>query len=130
MTEEKLSERQKDIIALYDENYTQKDIAERLSLSLGQVAGVLRKLKERGIVNPKKAPNRKSPKKVEAKKSQAPKVVPISKILLRDAGEDHCRWPIGHPREGGKMQICGNLVNSGDSYCPEHRARSFHPTFT
>lgn len=53
--------------------------------------------------------------------------IPISqRKALVDLEPEHCRWPIGDPREPD-FSFCGGLKVIGLSYCAHHAARAYQP---
>jgi GcrA cell cycle regulator len=59
------------------------------------------------------------PEPVPAPHPRAPFGQPV---LLIDLRAEHCRWPLGDPRE---MLFCGQVNNGTSSYCEAHAKRAY-----
>ncbi len=52
--------------------------------------------------------------------------IPIVGVSFDELGPQHCRWPIGDPREED-FHFCGRQKSHGISYCDRHAQKAFQP---
>jgi GcrA cell cycle regulator len=55
---------------------------------------------------------------------------PIGGVTLFAARENHCRWPLGDPRDLETFRFCGAAKFGEASYCRAHAALAFRPAAT
>jgi GcrA cell cycle regulator len=108
--------------------------------SRNAVLGKVHRLGEKGGFKPRKSPQlprrAATPKPVAkpAAKPVAAKPDPVrldvmvppappakGKVTLETVGYRQCRFPMGDPRQGADMPMCGQKTEEGRSYCDAHR---------
>jgi hypothetical protein len=94
---------------------------------LGDLGGVQARAKPRAprrAVAPKPAPKRPAVKRepVERDDLIPPAPTPLKgKVTLETVGNRQCRFPMGDPRQGSQMPMCGQKTEEGRPYCDAHR---------
>ena len=94
---------------------------------LGDLGGVQARAKPkapRRAVAPKPAPKRPAVKRepVERDEMVQPAPAPLrGTVTLETVGYRQCRYPMGDPRKGAAMPMCGHKTDEGRSYCDAHR---------
>ena len=94
---------------------------------LGALGGVQARAKPkapRRAVAPKPEPKRPAIKRepVERDEMVQPEPAPLrGTVTLETVGHRQCRYPMGDPRKGAAMPMCGHKTDEGRSYCDAHR---------
>lgn len=149
-----LTDRENQLVELWNRNFSQSEIAREMGVSLGSVSGLAMRLKTRGVIQHKTreqvvtacsraASSRpaKEPSKVTKKKEKPPEPVkmappppPPPLPLIADdvrAGVGilalngkTCRWVLPHRGDDGMALFCGDRIDHRN-FCAHHAARAF-----
>ena len=92
---------------------------------LGDLGGVQARAKPkapRRAVAPKPAPKRPVVKRDPVRDDELVPPAPSmqGKVTLGTVGHHQCRFPMGDPRLGQDMPMCGQRTDEGRSYCEAH----------
>ncbi|MBL4802605.1 MAG: hypothetical protein JKY45_11995 [Emcibacter sp.] len=112
---------------LWDKGLSASQIATALAegVTRNAVIGKAHRMNLASRPSPVKADPKKKVKKPTEKKVAAVKAkVRGGKVSLLELTERMCKWPIGHPGEGG-FHFCGKASAATFPYCPEHCGQAY-----
>lgn len=113
-------ERIEQLEQLWDEGLSTSEIAAKLDgVSRNAVIGKLHRIGLCGRGTPSApAPKTHTDAPPTTKQGIKPFSSDVSSYLLPE--KDGCKWPYGNPYEPDDFSYCGEGVEGGGSYCPEH----------
>lgn len=149
-----LADREKQLVEMWADNATQREIAAALGVTLGQASGMIHRLKSKGIIEPKTPEQTKEacvrasePKKpAEAvgelqvlerppAAAPAPPAPPAKPVVIPDEERlgigimqltsKTCRWVLPRKGKDGMARFCGDVVDHR-SLCKCHAGRAFN----
>lgn len=128
------AERIAEMKALDAAGMTLNDIAHRMGVTRGAVAGARRRL---GMTQSARSPLTKRPvgrHRDGEKMAEIPMEEVISRLSgahgpgpgvgMAELGTFQCRWPLWGDKEKPTFRCCGARTKPGAAYCTEHQARS------